>query len=196
MKASERRFFDDAEWVFLRAACDRLIPADGVGPGALELGVPEFIDEHMTTPYANGSIWYRSGPFVDAGPEFGYQGGLCLSEILRAGIAATEGYCASNYAGRAFAQLNIEEQEAVLRKLESGDIAFTAVPARHFFRFLLQEVRLGYFADPAYGGNRGMGAWKMIGYPGMVSDYRDWIGVHDRPYDGEPISLAERGSTR
>src|SRR6202795_2416227 len=50
-------FFNAAEWAFVLAACDRLIPADNIGPSAGEAGVPEFIDRHMQTPYASDAIW-------------------------------------------------------------------------------------------------------------------------------------------
>jgi gluconate 2-dehydrogenase gamma chain len=53
-------------------------------------------------------------------------------------------------------------------------------------------VRNGYFADPKHGGNKGMGAWKMIGYPGMRADYLDWVEVRDKPYPIGPVDLAGR----
>ncbi len=37
-------FFTPEEWAFVQAAVARLIPADERGPGALEAGVPEFIE--------------------------------------------------------------------------------------------------------------------------------------------------------
>jgi gluconate 2-dehydrogenase gamma chain len=37
-------FFSSAEGEFIEAAVARLIPADALGPGALEAGVPYFID--------------------------------------------------------------------------------------------------------------------------------------------------------
>ncbi len=58
------RFFNAPQWDFLIAACDRLIPADVHGPGALALDVPRFIDMQMETPYGHGAGWYRTGPFV------------------------------------------------------------------------------------------------------------------------------------
>src|ERR1700761_5729635 len=64
-------FFNADEWAFVIALSDRLIPHDEEGPGAVELGVPEFLDRHMQTPYAAGDIWYMQGPFIEAGPEFG-----------------------------------------------------------------------------------------------------------------------------
>lgn len=43
-------FFNQEEFAFIKAAVDRLIPKDNLGPGALEAGVPEFIDRQMQTP--------------------------------------------------------------------------------------------------------------------------------------------------
>ncbi len=34
---------------------------------------------------------------------------------------------------------------------------------------LLQNTKEGYFSDPIYGGNKDMGAWKMIGFPGLTT---------------------------
>jgi gluconate 2-dehydrogenase gamma chain len=48
-------FFNDAEWVFINAAVDRLIPADTHGPGGVEAGVPVFIDRQLDRPYGHGA---------------------------------------------------------------------------------------------------------------------------------------------
>jgi gluconate 2-dehydrogenase gamma chain len=61
-------FFDAKEWAFIHAAVDRLIPSDSEGPGAVEAGVPEFIDRQMDTPYAHGALWYMQGPFQQGAP--------------------------------------------------------------------------------------------------------------------------------
>ena len=45
------------------------------------------------------------------------------------------------------------------------------VDGKTFFTMLLQNTKEGYFSDPIYGGNRGMAAWKMIGFPGAHYDY-------------------------
>lgn len=185
-------FFNADEWAFVVAAADRLIPHDETGPGAVELGAPEFIDRHMQSPYANGAIWYMQGPYKEAGPEFGYQGRLPLRDILRVGIKATDDHCRAEHGGKAFAQLDHATQEAVLKGLESGQIKLEGVPARQFFAYFLGEVRNGYFCDPGQGGNRGMGSWKMIGYPGMRADYADWVEVRDRPYPLGPVDLSGR----
>ncbi|MEQ7922656.1 gluconate 2-dehydrogenase subunit 3 family protein [Xanthomonas sp. WHRI 1810A] len=185
-------FFTPEEWAFVFAACDRLIPSDHVGPGAMELGVPEFLDRHMQTPYANGGIWYMQGPFLDAAPEFGYQGRLTLRELLRVGIKAFDASCKKSFSGKTFAQLTTAQQEDLLKSAESGKLVMEEVSSKLFFTNLLSEVRNGYFADPSHGGNKNMGAWKMIGYPGMRADYMDWITVRDKPYPLPPVDLAGR----
>jgi len=186
------KFFTPDEWRFVNAAVDRLIPHDEHGPGAIELGVPEFIDRHMQTPYAAGSIWYMQGPFLEAAPEFGYQGKLPLKDILRVGIKAFNKHCAANFGGKAFADLDKAQQEALLKEAEGGKLKLEDISAKIFFANLLAEVRNGYFADPIHGGNKNMGAWKMIGYPGMRADYLDWVEVRDKPYPIGPVDLQGR----
>jgi gluconate 2-dehydrogenase gamma chain len=51
-------FFNADEWRFLNAFVDRLIPHDDVGPGAVEAGVPVFIDQQMNTKYGYGGLWF------------------------------------------------------------------------------------------------------------------------------------------
>lgn len=186
------QFFNAAEWAFVQAACDRLIPADDTGPGAVESGVPEFLDRHMQTPYAAGDIWYMQGPFLEAPSEFGYQGKLALRDILRVGIGAFDAQCRAQFQGKTFAQLDHAQQETLLKAAEGGKLELEGISSKLFFSNLLGEVKNGYFADPKYGANKGMAAWKMIGYPGMRADYLDWIGVRDKAYPLPPVDLAGR----
>jgi gluconate 2-dehydrogenase gamma chain len=183
-------FFNPDEWAFIQAACDRLIPHDEVGPGAVELGVPEFIDRHAQTLYAAGAIFYMAGPFIEASPEFGYQGSLAPRDILRVGFKAIDGYCKQQFNGKRFAELPPADQETILHALEGGKIEIEEISAKLFFTQFLGEVRNGYFADPKHGGNKGMGSWKMIGYPGMRASYLDWVEVRDRAYPLPPVDLA------
>jgi len=44
-------FFNTSESAFIEAAVDTLIPADAVGPGALELGVATYFDRQMAGSY-------------------------------------------------------------------------------------------------------------------------------------------------
>ena len=186
------KYFTPDEWRFVNAAIDRLIPHDEHGPGAVESGVLEFLDRHMQTPYANGGVWYMQGPFLEAAPEFGYQGKLPLRDILRVGIKAMDAHCTANFSGKRFADLGVAKQEALLKDAEAGKIKLENISSKLFFSNLLNETRNGYFADPRHGGNKNMGAWKMIGYPGMRADYLDWVEVRDKPYPIGPVDLAGR----
>ena len=188
------RFFTDVEWAFVRAACDRLIPSDEHGPGAVELGVPNFIDIQLDGPFGHAAYRYMQGPFAeDAAPELGYQARQTPREVYRAGIAATDQACGAQY-GKRFAELAPQEQDAVLTALEQGKLESEAVSLGTFFEFLWDNVSEGYLADPIHGGNRDMGAWKMIGFPGARADFVDWAPRHNQPYPLGPVSIqGQRG---
>jgi gluconate 2-dehydrogenase gamma chain len=183
-------FFSAAEWAFIQAACETLIPADDIGPSAAQAGVPEFIDRHMQTPYAAGDIWYMQGPFVEAAPQFGYQGRLPVRDILRVGIKAFDAHCQRIFGGRSFSRVEHAQQETLLRAAEAGQLELENISAKEFFNQLLAETRMGYFCDPKHGGNKNMAAWKMIGYPGARADYTDWVEIRDRPYPLPAVDLA------
>jgi gluconate 2-dehydrogenase gamma chain len=187
------QFFTPAEWAFINAACARLIPADEHGPGALELGVAQYIDRQLGTPWADGAIWYMQGPFVEAAPEFGYQSQLTPKQQYRLGIKAIDALC-QEHLNKPFAALAPSQQDDVLKQIEKGNLASPEVHLSAFFAaFLLKNVFEGYFCDPMYGGNRDMAAWKMIGYPGVRADYLDWVG-DAKPYPYGPVSIhGERG---
>ena len=173
--AYEPTYFTAEEWAFVNAAVSRLIPADEQGPGALEAGVPEYIDRQMNTPYASGALWFMQGPFnADAAPEMGWQSKLVPKQIYRLGIAATEELCKKAY-NSTFAGLDSATRDNVLKQLEAGTPEFESVPAKMFFSFLLQNTKEGFFCDPIHGGNKGMVGWTMIGFPGARADFMDWV---------------------
>jgi len=188
-KAYQPVFFHPAEWVFLQAAVARLIPADDSGPGALEAGVPEFIDRQMDAIFGNAALWYMQGPYVDSLPEFGYQDRLPPRDVYRAGIAATDRYCEVSLGSKTFALMQPGAQDKLLQGLESGAIALEGVNGKAFFGFLLQNTREGYLSDPMHGGNKDAAAWKMIGFPGARADYADWVGRPGERYPLPPVSI-------
>ena len=173
--AYEPTYFTAEEWAFVNAAVARLIPADEQGPGALEAGVPEYIDRQMNTPYASGALWFMQGPFnADAPAEMGWQSKLVPKQIYRLGIAATDDLCKKTY-GSVFAGLDSATRDEVLKQLEAGNAKFDSVPPKIFFSLLLQNTREGFFCDPIHGGNKGMVGWTMIGFPGARADFMDWV---------------------
>lgn len=186
-------FFTAEEFTFLKAAVARLIPNDARGPGALEAGVPEFIDRQMNTPYATGAQWYMQGPFhPEAERELGYQLPLSPREIYRLGIQDANKF-ANAQEGKAFSELPSDKQDDLLSQMEGGKAAFTQVPSKVFFSFLLQNTREGFFSDPIHGGNQGMVGWKLINFPGARADFMDWVERGER-YPFPPVSIrGERG---
>lgn len=188
--AYKPNFFSAEEWTFINAAVDRLIPSNEDGPGGVELGVPEFIDRQMDTGYGHGEFWYMSGPFhPEAEPTLGYQLRFTPRELYRAAIADVDIWC-NKVHGKTFAALDGANQDEVLTLLQKGriELATIARPAE-FFLQLLANTKEGYFADPMYGGNRNMGAWKMIGFPGSRADYADWITQPGKVYPLGPVSI-------
>ena len=183
-------YFNAAEWAFINAAVARLIPEEGAGPGGVQAGVPEFIDRQMELPYGHGAYFYMKGPFLPDSPAtLGYQLRYTPREIYRLGIAAAN-LATQESQRRPFAQLAAVDQDGFLEKMEKGEVRFPSVPAPVFFGQLLGNSKEGYFADPLYGGNRGMVAWKWIGFPGARADFTDWIDQAGRAYPYGPVSIS------
>ena len=186
-------YFRAAEWEFLVAAVSRLIPTEGQGPGAIEAGVPEFVDRQMELPYGHGSYFYLQGPFRPESPAtLGYQLRYTPREIYRGGIEDANTVCRKAH-GREFARLDLSSQDQFLASMEEGGLEFPAIPAAVLFAQLLENTREGYFSDPMYGGNRNMVAWNWIGFPGARADFTDWIDQAGAEYPYGPVSV---GGTR
>jgi gluconate 2-dehydrogenase gamma chain len=181
-------FFNADEWAFLCAAVARLIPADALGPGALEAGVPQYIDRQMGTPWAEGRLWYMQGPFEPgARATLGWQMSLTPQDVYRLGIAAADSWTRAQH-GKPFVELDTAAQDRVLQAFEGGKANFDKVPAHTFFVVLLANTREGFFSDPVHGGNRGLAGWKLIGFPGARADFMDWV-ERDVVYPLRPVAL-------
>lgn len=183
-------YFTREEWAFLQAACSRLIPADENGPSAVELGVPEFIDREMEGAFGHAATWYMQGPFFPAPAEFGYQSSLTPRALYRAGIAAVDRYCRRRFDNKSFFELSAATQDSILSDLENGTLNFKNVSGKSFFDFLLQNTKEGYLADPIHGGNKNLGSWKMIGFPGARADFLDWVDQYGARYPLGPVGIA------
>jgi len=181
-------FFTAEEWAFLNAAVAHLIPDDERGPGAVEAGVPEFIDRQMNTTYGTGGLWYMQGPFhPDAPAELGYQLKLSPQQIYRLGIQETDAYCRNTF-GKPFVELTSERQEQVLQALDDNKAPFEALPAGTFFSLLWSNTKEGFFCDPIHGGNKHLVGWKLINFPGARADFMDWV-ERDERYAFPPVSI-------
>jgi gluconate 2-dehydrogenase gamma chain len=110
-------------------------------------------------------------------------------------LAALDAFCHATYAGKSYVQLPDAEKDRIITGMENGSLQLQGTSATPFFGILLQDTRHGFFADPVYGGNRDMAAWKMIGFPGARYDYRDWVERHNERYPHPPISVAGRNTS-
>jgi gluconate 2-dehydrogenase gamma chain len=129
---------------FIDALAGRILPTTDT-PGAVEAGAVFYIDRALAGPYSH---W--------------------LSHYAR-GLRALDKYAKTKF-GASFEKLGEDQQDSVLRDLESGKIA--ELPnGGHFFELLRAHVLEGVFGEPNYGGNRNMIGWKLVGFPGQQWGY-------------------------
>ncbi|MEJ8570715.1 gluconate 2-dehydrogenase subunit 3 family protein [Microbaculum marinum] len=188
---NDDRFFSPAERETVAAICARLIPSDSDGPGASEADVVTFLDRQMAGFYGRGQHWYMQGPFGEGTATQGYQSEHPPAMLYRLALAELDSYCRTEN-GYPFVDLPAETQDEILTGLDEETIEFKGVSAKAFFDLILKNAVEGFFADPIYGGNRDMIAWRYIGFPGTRYDYRDFVGHGGAAVRLEPVSLMGR----
>ncbi|MEA3177723.1 MAG: gluconate 2-dehydrogenase gamma chain [Gammaproteobacteria bacterium] len=184
------RFFNAEEGVFVEAAVARLIPADEEWGGAIEAGVPNYMDLQLGGAWGAGERLYRSGPWQPGIPGQGYQLPYTPAELFHKALAAIH----KEPAGAAFAHVTPAQQDEFLKGLQTGSRDLGGVPGNVFFEQLWELTLEGFFSDPVYGGNRDMLSWRMIGFPGAYASYYDLVDRHGMKFDRPPMSLAEDAS--
>lgn len=185
-------FFTSAEGAAVEAMADRIIPPDSDTPGGKETGSAIFIDRQLAGPYGRQEGLYVRPPFLKGVAQQGPQDEAGPPQRYRAGLAALDRHCRSSFSGKAFAELSDADKDAVLSGLEGGTVKLDGADGKAFFELVLKDVQQGFFADPIYGGNRDMAAWRMIGYPGARYDYRDWVMRHNERFPLPPVSITGR----
>ena len=187
-QATTYLFFNPEEAAFIEAAVARLIPADDKSLGAIEAGVPNYIDKQLNGAWGAGERLYRSGPWQAGTPSQGYQLPFTPAELYRTALDAINSELKTK---TPFAKMPAAEQDAYLHGLESGGKNLGGVPSNVFFAALWECTVEGFLSDPVYGGNRDMVAWRMIGFPGAYASYYDLVDQHGIKFDQPPTSLAE-----
>ncbi|MEK4487356.1 gluconate 2-dehydrogenase subunit 3 family protein [Psychrobacillus sp. FSL H8-0484] len=208
-----RVFINRAEdFDILSAATERIFPKDDLGPGAIELGVPYFIDKQLAGEWGMNAKEYMKGPFITdiqaAGnhnnkrnqdsqgpnaetqvptPTPRYQSILNRSEIFTLGLRKIDQVAQKDFGAR-FVDLDPDKQDEVLRLFEQDKVEMKGVGSSNFFYLLLQTTIEGAYADPVYGGNKDMMGWKMKDYPGPRASYLDKIEEKEF-IKMEPVSL-------
>jgi gluconate 2-dehydrogenase gamma chain len=131
----EQRPFGPEERAILAAAEERLLP------GAVEAGVPEYLDHWLT---------HRSFHLV--------------GKYMAHGARHLDGTARKEY-GKPFVGCTGEQQDATLKAFADGDVKAGKFDGNVFFRQLMEMTLEGYLSDPKYGGNRNRAGWRLIGIP-------------------------------
>jgi gluconate 2-dehydrogenase gamma chain len=186
------QFFTPEEGAAVEAIVDRLIPPDPGTPGGKDAGCAVFIDRQLAGDYGSAKGLYMRPPFLDGTPTQGPQSPVTPAAQYHRSLAALDRYCRTAFAGKPFAELTDEQKDKLLAGLEKGPTVLDGASGTAFFEQVLLNTKEGFFADPVYGGNRGMVAWKMIGFPGARYDYRNWVDRHNESYPLPPVGITGR----
>lgn len=199
-----RTFFSrNEDFDVLSAATERLFPETDVGPGAIALGVPYFIDRQLSSDWGTNAYDYMSGPFPqiseveeyeegdvnqnESGPESEvkvptptprYQTRMNRAALFMEGIHALQRTATEKF-NTAFKDLEPEQQDEILSMFDNGEAEMNGVSSNTFFALLLTTTIEGAYADPAYGGNRNMEGWRMKEFPGPRMSYLQDIEKED-----------------
>lgn len=170
-----RMFFTRFEDFFvLEAAVERIYPEDDNGPGAIELGVPYFIDKQLAGPYGSNKFDYMKGPVQEVKVASSYQTLMSRGAVFIEGLRKLNAESLKNHDAR-FYDIEGEQQDELLTAMEAGEIELRGVKGTTFFNLLRQMTIEGAYADPLYGGNKNMMGWKMKEHPGIRPGYSDLI---------------------
>ncbi|CEG24131.1 Gluconate 2-dehydrogenase subunit 3 precursor [Planococcus massiliensis] len=180
-------FKNDAEFQILANATERIFPEDDLGPGAIGLGVPYFIDKQLAGAYGENSKEYMQGPFEEGQTTQGYQSRLKRNEMFRQGLQLMQQEAQSRFETD-FVELEGEQMDEILTAFQEDEIEMKGVSALFFFKLLRMATLEGAYADPIYSGNEGMEGWKMKGFPGHQASYINQIESEEY-VEIEPKSL-------
>lgn len=126
-------------WSTLRTMMNRVIPPDDF-PDAWEAGVGHYLARQFELALR---------------PQL---------ELYRLGLEALETEAQAT-AGTSFVELDASAQDALLSRIETGQVVSSwSVDPAEFFRRVTEHVMEGYYSDPGNGGNRNSLAWQMIGF--------------------------------
>jgi gluconate 2-dehydrogenase gamma chain len=185
-------FFSGEEGRTIEALADRIIPPDPETPGGKDSGSAVFIDRQLAGPYGQQDGLYVRPPFQSGTKSQGHQSEAGPRELYRKGLEALNKASKDKHSGQVFADLSDADTDALLQSLERGDLRLDGIDGKAFFEQAIKDVQMGFFADPIYGGNRDMAAWKMIGYPGARYNYLDWVKRRNERFPLPPVSMTGR----
>lgn len=178
------QFFTRKEdFAVLSAATEQIFPEDEHGPGAIKLGAPYYIDKQLASPWGRNADDYRERPFKNGATP------LTRDEIMLSGVRKLNEVSNSKHE-KAFNELTGEEQVAILKEFESGNIKMQFVSSAEFFGLLRQLTIEGCYCDPMHGGNKNMEGWKMREFPGAYMSFTDVVESKEFVVK-KPVSLSD-----
>lgn len=192
-----RQFFTrNQDFKVLMAATEQILPEDELGPGAILLGVPYYIDKQLAGRWGVNAYDYRQAPYavdlkeVDqtAGPG-GEQSILDRGMIFMQGLRKMDDESQKRFEVT-FDKATEEQQIEIMTDVEANNVQMKGVKASEFFILLKQATLEGAYSDPLYGGNIGMEGWKMKEFPGAVASYASVI-ESDEFQKMAPVSLRD-----
>jgi hypothetical protein len=171
-------YFDPESYATVETACERLIPAAEGHPGATALGVADYIDGLLGAFAVDPPRIWAGGPFSGR-----YGGEASFGEFLRPSaleelawrtrIEGTQGIAERELNGPVTGwQQEYRDGIAALGAdfatlpAADQDTRIDAVP--EFKQLLYGHACEGAYGAPEYGGNRDLGGWRAIGFPGDV----------------------------
>ncbi|MCP4676386.1 MAG: gluconate 2-dehydrogenase subunit 3 family protein [Deltaproteobacteria bacterium] len=119
----------------LAAAVDRLIP------GAVEAGVPEYMD-----------YWLVQEAFKPVG-NYLTHGAKHLDRV------------SGKLHQKKFVDCKAEQQDTVIKKFAAREIKAGKFNGFLFYQQLMELTIEGFLSDPKYGGNKDRAGWRFIGIP-------------------------------
>ena len=189
------RVFTPHEAHTVEALTARILPGTPADPGAREAGVTTYIDNFLAVKDGLPEPTYREPPFAqtysgkppagaESGPyqvlwvphdqiqRYGYQSALTPRDVYRIGVAAVDRYAQTKFT-QDFVNLSEAQQDSIVGDMADGKITSfdKELSAQSFFHTLRRHTTEGMFSDPAYGGNRNLVGWKLVGYPGAQRAY-------------------------
>jgi gluconate 2-dehydrogenase gamma chain len=183
-------YFTADEAMTVEAMVDRLIPPDPETPGGKDVGCAVYIDRQLAGPQGRFEGRYMKGPFQKGTKQQGEQSSQTPAQHYRVALAALDKACRAKFGGKPFVDLADADKDAVISGLEDGSLKLDGSDSKEFFKLVLKDTQTGFFADPIYGANRDLAAWKMIGFPGTHYDYRDWVERHNERVTLPTVSIA------
>lgn len=139
------RFFTEAEWAVADALTRRILPID-----ANAVPLVALLDHKLQTNHGDG--------FREADMPY-------MGEAWQTALAAINADAKELHGGRGFAALNGDEQDAMLKRMQTGEASAEhwhgMDPKKFFERRVLADVPALFYSQPA--------AWNEIGFGGPAS---------------------------